>query len=55
MGPLIKTRNVGEREDFFRSAIGVILIGLAFLTQGVFGWVLGLFGVLIVFTAIFGY
>jgi hypothetical protein len=55
MEPLAKIKNVGRGEGIFRSAIGVILIILAFPISGFSGWVLGTIGVLIILTAIFGY
>ena len=55
MGSWVKTKNVGRGEDIFRSAIGVVLTVLAFLISGLSGWILGLIGVAIILTAIFGY
>jgi len=55
MEPLAKIKNMGRGEGFFRSAIGVILVILAFRISGFSGWVLGSVGVLIILTAIFGY
>jgi len=52
MEPLAKIKNMGRGEGFFRSALGVILVILAFRISG---WVLGSIGVLIILTAIFGY
>ncbi len=48
-------KDVGEGERVFPLIIGVILIILAFLVSGVFQWVSGLIGVVLVLTAIFGY
>ncbi len=48
-------KNVGKGEGIFRSIIGVILIILAFFISGVFQWILGLVGVVVILTAIFGY
>ncbi len=55
MEPVAKIKNVGRGEAIFRSVIGVILIIFAFFISGVFRWVLGLVGVVIILTAIFGY
>ncbi|MEW6375914.1 MAG: DUF2892 domain-containing protein [Thermodesulfobacteriota bacterium] len=55
MGLLAKTKNVGGGEAVFRSIIGVILIILAFFISGFSRWVLGLIGVLMILTALFGY
>jgi hypothetical protein len=55
MEPVVKTKNVGRAEAIFRSVIGVILIIFAFFISGFFRWVLGLIGVVIILTAIFGY
>lgn len=55
MGSLVQTKNVGRGEAIFRSVIGVILIILAFFISGVFRCVLGLIGVVIILTALFGY
>jgi hypothetical protein len=48
-------KNVGKGEGIFRSIIGVILIIFAFFISGVFQWILGLVGVVVILTAIFGY
>jgi predicted phage tail protein len=53
--PAVKMKNVGKGEGIFRSIIGVILIILAFFISGVFQWILGLVGVVVILTAIFGY
>ena len=50
-----RIKNVMGGEAIFRSVIGVILIILAFLISGVFRWVSGLIGVVLILTAIFGY
>lgn len=55
MEPVAKIKNVGRGEAIFRSVMGVILIIFAFFISGVFRWVLGLVGVVIILTAIFGY
>jgi hypothetical protein len=55
MGLLVRIVNVGREERIFRYIIGVILVFLAFFISGLFGWVLGIIGVLIVLTAIFRY
>jgi uncharacterized membrane protein len=54
MGTMVKMKNVGRGEAIFRSVVGVILIILAFIS-GFSQWVLGLIGVVIVLTALFGY
>jgi predicted phage tail protein len=53
--PVVKVRNVGKGEGIFRLITGVILIILAFFISGVFRWILGLIGVVVILTAIFGY
>jgi predicted phage tail protein len=53
--PAVKVKNVGKGEGIFRLIIGVILIILAFFISGVFRWILGLIGVVVILTAIFGY
>jgi hypothetical protein len=53
--PVVKGKNVGKGEGIFRLTIGVILIILAFFISGGFRWILGLIGVLVILTAIFGY
>jgi len=55
MESLVKVKNVGRGEGIFRFIIGVVLIILAFLISGFSRWVLGLVGVAIILTAIFGY
>jgi hypothetical protein len=55
MGFMIRMMNVGTGERIFRFVAGVILIALAFLVTGVSGLILGLIGVAIILTAIFGY
>jgi predicted phage tail protein len=50
-----KIKNVGRGEAIFRSVIGIILIVSAFFISGGFRWVLGLIGVALILTAIFGY
>ena len=50
-----KIKNVGRGESIFRYIIGVILIILDFFTSGVFRWVLGIIGVILIITAVFGY
>jgi hypothetical protein len=55
MGLVVRMMNVGRGERIFRFATGVVLIALAFLVSGVSGWILGLLGVAIIPTAIFGY
>jgi len=53
--PAVKVKNVGKGEGIFRLIIGAILIILAFFVSGVFQWILGLIGVVVILTAIFGY
>ena len=53
--PAVKVKNVGKGEGIFRLIIGAILIILAFFVLGVFQWILGLVGVVVILTAIFGY
>jgi hypothetical protein len=51
----MKVKNVGKGEGVLRSIIGVILIIVAFFISGVFRWIVGLVGVVVILTAIFGY
>ena len=51
----MKVKNIGKGEGVFRLIIGVILIIVAFFISGVFQWILGLVGVIVILTAIFGY
>jgi hypothetical protein len=55
MGFVVRMMNVGRGERIFRFSIGVFLIALAFLISGFTGLILGLIGVAIIPTAIFGY
>jgi hypothetical protein len=55
MGLVIRMMNVGRGERIFRFVIGVILIALAFLLSGFSGLILGLIGMAIILTVIFGY
>jgi hypothetical protein len=55
MGLVVRMMNVGRGERIFRFIIGVFLIALAFLISGFTGLILGLIGVAIIPTAIFGY
>ena len=55
MGFVVRMMNVGKGERIFRFIIGVFLIVLAFLISGFTGLILGLIGVAIIPTAIFGY
>jgi hypothetical protein len=55
MGLVIRMMNVGRGERIFRFVVGVILIALAFLFSGFSGLILGLIGVAIILTSIFGY
>ena len=54
MGLVTRMMNVGRGERIFRFVAGIILIALAFLS-GFTGLILGLIGVAIILTAIFGY
>jgi hypothetical protein len=51
----VKVKNVGKGEGVYRLIIGVVLIILAFFISGVFRWLDGLVGVLVILTVIFGY
>ena len=53
--PAVKVKNVGKGEGIFRLITGVILIILAFFISGVFRWILGLIGGVVILTALFGY
>jgi hypothetical protein len=53
--PTMKTKNVGRGEGIFRLIAGVVLIIIAFFTSGVFRWILGPIGLMVILTAIFGY
>ena len=55
VGLAIRMMNVGRGERILRFVVAGILIALAFLISGVSGWILGLIGVAIILTAIFGY
>jgi len=55
MEPVFKMKNVGKGEAIFRFLVGSILIISAFFISGGFRWVLGLIGVALILTAIFGY
>ena len=55
MGFLVRMMNVGRGERIFRFIIGVVSIALAFLISGFTGLIVGLIGVAIIPTAIFGY
>jgi hypothetical protein len=55
MGLVIRMMNVGRGERIFRFVVGVILIALAFLFSRFSGLILGVIGVAIILTAIFGY
>ena len=52
---MAKMKNVGRGEAILRSVIGVILIIFSFFISGVFRWILGLIGVALIITSIFGY
>jgi hypothetical protein len=51
----VKLKNVGQGEGVFRLITGVILIILGSFISGVFRWILGSIGVVIILTGIFGY
>jgi len=53
--PAVKAKNVEKGEGIFRLIIGIILITLAFFISGVFRWILGPIGLVVILTAIFGY
>jgi len=55
MESVAKVKNVEKGEAIFRFFTGVILIILAFFISGVFRWVIGLVGVVVIVTALFGY
>jgi hypothetical protein len=55
MESVAKVKNVGKGEAIFRFFTGVILIILAFFISGVIRWVIGLVGVGVILTALFGY
>ena len=55
MESVAKVKNVGKGEAIFRFFTGVILIILVFFVSGVFRWVIGLLGVVVILTALFGY
>jgi len=51
----VQVKNVGKGEGVLRIIIGALLIVFAFFTSGVFLWVLGLVGLVVILTALFGY
>jgi hypothetical protein len=55
MGSFLKIKNVGREEGIFRSVIGILLFVLAFFITGGFRYVVGLIGVALILTGIFGY
>ena len=55
MESVAKVKNVGKGEAIFRFFTGVILLILAFFISGVFRWVIGVVGVVVILTAMFGY
>jgi hypothetical protein len=55
MGSFVTIKNVGRGEAIVRSVIGIMMILLPFFTPGVFQWILGLIGVVLILTTIFGY
>ena len=44
----MEVKNIGKGEGVFRLIIGVILIILAFFISGVFRWISGLIGVVLI-------
>ena len=48
-------KNVGKGETILRIVLGLLCIGLAFVFSGLLAWILGLVGVALLLTAIFGY
>jgi len=55
IGSFVTVKNVGRGEAVFRSVTGVILIIIALFISGAFRWALGLIGVIVILTALFGY
>jgi len=53
--PAMRVKNITKGEGVFRTIIGAILIILVFFISGAFRWILGLIGVVVILTAIFGY
>jgi len=53
--PAVKVKNVGKGEGIFRLIVGIVLIIIAFFTSGVFPWIVGPIGLVVILTAIFGY
>ncbi|NWG03874.1 MAG: DUF2892 domain-containing protein [Syntrophaceae bacterium] len=51
----MKLKNVGKGEGIFRLIIGIIFIIPVFFISGGIRWILGLAGVAVILTAIFGY
>jgi hypothetical protein len=55
MESITKTKNVARGEAIFRYVVGVLLVISAISTSGLLRWILGLIGVVIILTAIYGY
>ena len=55
MGSVVELVNIGKGERIFRFVIGVALIALALFVSGISRWIVGLIGLAILPTAIFGY
>jgi ABC-type sugar transport system permease subunit len=53
--PTVKAKNVEKGEGIFRLIVGIVLIISAFFISGVFRWILGPIGLVVILTAIFGY
>jgi ABC-type sugar transport system permease subunit len=53
--PAVKAKNVGKGEGIFRLIVGIVLIISAFFISGVFRWILGPIGLVVILTAILGY
>ncbi len=47
--------NVGKTDRIFRVVAGVLLIGAGFVTGGTAGWVMGIVGLVPLFTGMVGY
>jgi hypothetical protein len=53
--PSVKVKNIGQGEGIFRLIMGVLLVILAFFISGMFRWISGLIGVVLILTGTFGY
>ena len=51
----VKRKNVEKGEGIFRLIAGIVLIISAFFISGIFRWILGPIGLVVILTAIFGY